>query len=202
MGARKQGRPRLHDDELRARLLAETLRIVAAEGPAAVSLRDVASRCATSTSAVYSLFGGKPGLLAVVHADVLTGFRATMQAVPATEEPLQDLVRLGHVYRDWAAQHPELRIVLATPLPGVDLDQTRWPTEPVEAAVRRSLTRGLLIGDPETLVDGYITTVHGFVDLEHRGIIPADRRERSFADLVEGWVRAHRGMTATRPQEP
>lgn len=190
------GRPRLHTNELRDSLLAETTRTVAASGVSAVSLRELATRCGTSTSAVYSLFGGKTGLLAAVHSEVLTRFRATMEAVPVTEDPLKDLMALAHAYRNWSTSHPELRIVLATSLPDAHLEQVRWPLEPVESAVRRALDDAVLSGDPDTLVDGYITTVHGFVDLDIKGLIPEDRRDRSFTDILQGWIRAHHGTTS------
>ena len=57
------GRPREHDEQTRAALLAAAEQIVADGGPAALSVRAVAEAAGTTTRAVYSLFGSKDGLL-------------------------------------------------------------------------------------------------------------------------------------------
>ncbi|WP_281445812.1 helix-turn-helix domain-containing protein, partial [Paenarthrobacter nicotinovorans] len=56
-------RPIVHDHLVQQRLLAVTAELVDREGPARVTLRDVATAAETSTSAIYSLFGGKAQLL-------------------------------------------------------------------------------------------------------------------------------------------
>ena len=56
-------RPKTHDDALRRRLLERAGELLSTEGPGAVSLRKIATDVNTSTTAVYSLFGGKPALL-------------------------------------------------------------------------------------------------------------------------------------------
>ena len=55
--------PRHHDEKLRLELIAEASKALAKGGPAAVSLRDISAACNTSTTAIYSLFGGKKQLL-------------------------------------------------------------------------------------------------------------------------------------------
>src|SRR5689334_460451 len=57
---RRMGRPRLHDDAVRSRLLEAASTVLAQDGVAGLTVRDVAARAGTSTSAVYSLFGGRP----------------------------------------------------------------------------------------------------------------------------------------------
>ena len=48
-------RPREYDDQLRLRLIEEAARLLADEGPAAVTTRRVATAVGTSTTAIYSL---------------------------------------------------------------------------------------------------------------------------------------------------
>ena len=57
------GRPRIHDEETAEALLDAAERIVAADGPDALSMRRVADQAGTTTRAVYSLFDSKEGLL-------------------------------------------------------------------------------------------------------------------------------------------
>jgi AcrR family transcriptional regulator len=56
-------RPRTHDAKLRIRLLDEAGRLLAKEGPSALTVRRLAERAETSPSAVYTLFGDKWGLV-------------------------------------------------------------------------------------------------------------------------------------------
>src|SRR6478609_8874148 len=57
------GRPRVHDEATAEALLDAAERIVAADGPEALSTRRVADQAGTTTRAVYSLFESKEGLL-------------------------------------------------------------------------------------------------------------------------------------------
>ena len=61
-------RSKIHDEALRVRLLDAAGALLAAEGPDALSVRRIATEVDTSTTAVYSLFGGKPGLLRALCA--------------------------------------------------------------------------------------------------------------------------------------
>ena len=54
-------RPKVHDAALRARLLECAGATLSTRGLAALSLRTLAADVGTSTTAVYALFGGKPG---------------------------------------------------------------------------------------------------------------------------------------------
>ncbi|WP_441402962.1 TetR/AcrR family transcriptional regulator [Arthrobacter sp. 2YAF22_2] len=96
-------RPIVHTESLRQELLAVTAELVDREGPARVTLRDVAAAARTSTTAVYSLFGGKSQLLTAV---VDNGFRSFHQSQLAAAAG--GLHALGMAYRAWAMQHQAL----------------------------------------------------------------------------------------------
>jgi AcrR family transcriptional regulator len=102
-------RPRTRDyDELRRDLLDAAGRLLAQEGPQALSTRRAAQEVGTSTTAVYNLFGGKAGLLRELF---LTGFGRLAQefaAVPRDGDPETDLMALGYAYRAAALANPHL----------------------------------------------------------------------------------------------
>ena len=96
-------RPTVYDSALRDRLLEVTAELVDRDGPARLALRDVARRAGTSTTAVYSLFGGKAELVGAVLDAGFASFAASQRA--ASDGGLR---ALGAAYREWAVGHPAL----------------------------------------------------------------------------------------------
>jgi AcrR family transcriptional regulator len=102
------GRPREHDESTAAALLEAAERAVEAAGVQAVSVRGVARDVGTTTRAVYSLFGSKDGLVVALGARAYELLGAAVAALPETDDPAQDLVDAGLVFRRFAREHPAL----------------------------------------------------------------------------------------------
>ncbi len=111
-------RPRTHDEQLRIRLVDEAGRLLSAEGPAALTTRRLADRAATSSSAVYSLFGDKGGLIRAMFS---VGFQRLVErfdAVHASSDPVADLLQLGWAFRANALANPHLYdLMFSCPFP-------------------------------------------------------------------------------------
>jgi AcrR family transcriptional regulator len=171
-------RPRVHDDELRQRLLDRTSRIVTESGVGSLSLRTLAAAESTSTSAVYSLFGGKPALLGALYEEAFSSFGAAQQAVDVTTDPHADLVALGWAYWDWALAHPLLYgVMFGGALAGFTPDvkqslRAATTITPLQSAVGRALSDGALTGDPETITLAIWAGVHGLVSLHLANCTP------------------------------
>ena len=69
--------PKTADPTVRVRLIEAAARILAEEGPGALTLRRVAAEVGTSTMAVYTHFGGMTELRRAVREQ---GFRAPRRA--------------------------------------------------------------------------------------------------------------------------
>src|SRR5437763_11704312 len=92
-----------HNPDLAVRLVDEAGRILARDGAAALTLRRLAAASGTSTMAVYTLYGDKPGLLRAMYRAGFERLGAALRAVSATsDDPLEALLALGHAYRDTA----------------------------------------------------------------------------------------------------
>ena len=99
-------------DEVGTHLLEAAAHLLASEGPAALTVRRIASDAGMSTMNVYSRFGGKQG---VVEHLFLRGFEllaAAMATVPLTDDPLADLSASGMAYRRFALEHTTLYAVM------------------------------------------------------------------------------------------
>jgi len=192
-------RPRTHDETLQRQLLETAAQILAAGGPPALNLRTLARAAGTSTSAVYSLFGGKSALLRAIYAEGFARLSRRLAAVEPSDDPAEDLVQLGLAYRASALQSPRLYPVMFGQSPaGLE------PGEPGRGAGREALgllaaavTRGVRAGvfpagSERRLTLAAWALAHGLVSLELNGLLPGGGSaeadyERILRDTVGGW---------------
>jgi AcrR family transcriptional regulator len=166
-------RPKLHDDALRIRLLDTAGALLTSEGPDALSLRRLAAAAGTSTSAVYALFGGKPGILRGLFIEAFTRFAAHLDTVTPSDDPLADLLALGRAYRASAQAAPHLyAMMFGSPVPGFepspqDYAHAEATFAPLLDTARRAVAAGLLRDvDPHLIATALWANVHGLVSLE------------------------------------
>jgi AcrR family transcriptional regulator len=189
-------RPKVHDEALRVRLLEHAGATLSTRGLAALSLRTLAAEVGTSTTAVYALFGGKPGLLEALHAEAFARLAAHLDAAVTGADPLEDLVALGRAYRESALADPHFYDVMfgGTLPPGERWRAAAAPIfRPVVRLVERAVDGGALRpgADPATISLALWATVHGLVSLHLRGLQPAGAPEQVFEvalrAAVAGW---------------
>jgi AcrR family transcriptional regulator len=156
---------------------------------------------------VYALFGGKPGLLAALHAEAFARLGARLDAVPLGADPVEDLVALGRAYRDAALADPHFyEVMFGGALPADE----RWCAvaapilRPVADVVQRAAAGGVLRPDldPATVSLALWATVHGLVSLHLRGLLPADAPapatvvDVALRAVVAGWLAAPAAVAA------
>lgn len=98
--------PRAADPAVRDRLVAVAAELLAGEGE--VTLRKVAAAAGTSTMAVYTHFDGMPGLWFAVRERAFGLLADRLAALPATDDPVADLVASGRCYVDVGVAEPAL----------------------------------------------------------------------------------------------
>jgi AcrR family transcriptional regulator len=201
-------RPKIHDDALRRRLLERAGELLSTEGPAAVSLRKIATDVNTSTTAVYSLFGGKPALLEALYDEAFSRFGAHLAAVPVTDDPVEDLLQVGLAYRRSALEDPRFYSVLYSKVvePTKEMSRAAGRTfAPVIKAVRRAVEQGLYRAeDPEQIAMSMWGIAHGLVSLELNGnlppgIDPAATYEIALRAHSRGWLAESGEAAAAKP---
>ena len=92
----------------RDELLAAAMRTVEAEGPEALRARKLTAEIGVSTMAVYTHFGGMPGLFETVVTEGLERFAAHVRQTPRTDDPMADLMSGGLAYAEFAVENPQL----------------------------------------------------------------------------------------------
>ncbi|MBZ2195917.1 TetR/AcrR family transcriptional regulator [Occultella gossypii] len=183
-------RPRTHDETLRTSLLEHASRALSATGPDGMSLRAVTAAAGTTTAAVYTLFGGRDGLIAAVVDEGFERFGRHLAAVPRTGDPGADLFALGLAYRESALADPHFyRVMFAADGVRRSKDTLAEPTFGVlRDAVARLPSDAVGEAGPEPMALRLWGLVHGLVSLELAGLLPGDEREH-----------AHRYAGALRP---
>ncbi|MBM7056044.1 TetR/AcrR family transcriptional regulator [Streptomyces durocortorensis] len=121
-----------HHGDLRRAILAAALDAIAAEGPAALSLRDLARRAGVSHAAPAHHFKDRTGLLTAVAAEGYALFADALAGAP-------DLRERGVAYVRFAATHPAHFQVMFQP----DLHR---PDDPDLLAARARATEALRAG--------------------------------------------------------
>ncbi|SDE31625.1 TetR/AcrR family transcriptional regulator [Glycomyces harbinensis] len=192
-------RPRKRDyDDLRRELIDAGGRLLAEEGPAALSTRRVAQATGTSTTAVYSLFGDKSGLVREMFLEGFERLAAAFAAVPRTGDPLADLLALGDAYRANARDNPHLyELMFGRPVPEFQPDpeagrRIRPTFDALVAACARCVETGAFAeADPHDIAVQLNAMAHGLCGLELRGALgDADEAtahwNRALASLVKG----------------
>ncbi|GAA2161556.1 MULTISPECIES: TetR/AcrR family transcriptional regulator [Glycomyces] len=192
-------RPRKRDYEtLRRELIDAGGRLLAEEGPAALSTRRVAQATGTSTTAVYNLFGDKAGLVREMFLEGFDRLTAAFAAVPRTGDPAADLLALGDAYRANARDNPHLyELMFGRPVPefrpDAEAGRRIQPTfDALIAACARCVEAGAFApAEPYAIAVQLNAMAHGLASLELRGALgdveEADAHwKRAYASLFKG----------------
>ena len=199
------GRPKEHDQHTAAALLAAGERAVAQGGLEALSVRGVAAEAATTTRAVYSLFGSRDGLIAALGAHTYDLLRAALERLPQTADPQADMVEAGLMFRRFALEHPALfSIGIQRTLASSELwPQFRAAANDALAVLSRRLARlqenDLLAG--RTVRDAttqFHALCEGLAALELREALPAEDAERIWRDALTALIA---GLATAPPRQ-
>jgi AcrR family transcriptional regulator len=161
--------------ELRDRILAVALDLLAAVGPSGFTTRSLAARADTSASALYELFRDKAGVVRELYFE---GFRQLSMSLPALTEgsdPVADLWNLATAYRRFVRANRELAdIMFARPFadfsPGPQELVAAGPvTQLLAGRVRRCVEGGRLRGDETDIAHVLEAVLQGMAFAEASG---------------------------------
>jgi AcrR family transcriptional regulator len=165
---------------VRVRLLEGAARLLAEEGPSALTLRRVAAEADTSTMAVYTHFGSMPDLADAVIGEGFARLAALLAAVPRTDDAINDLVGLSNAYLTHARQNPHLYAVMFgsaslgrhRPRTVDERDRGRYTFEEIVQTARRAVEQGRLRpAEPLAIATQLWTAMHGYVMLDVGGYL-------------------------------
>jgi AcrR family transcriptional regulator len=195
-------RPRIHDEQLRVSLVETAARLLADEGPHALTTRRVAGEVGTSTTAIYSLLGSKNELVRAMYLEGFGRLAAAQDAVVRTDDPMQDLCALGQAYFDNGVANPYLYEVMFhcpvaefTPEPD-DVTFALGTLQDVVVIAQRCIDAGLFVGDAEDIAVEVWSVVHGVTSLVIAGMLDSAEARRRLRHLMGVVVSGYRAQAA------
>lgn len=199
------------DAVVRRGLLELAARLLADEGPQALTLRTLAKQANCSTKVVYTLFGGKNGLSEGLKIEGFGRLRFAVERERRRHrDPVNALLPVMMTYRGFAlAQRSLFRVMFGNALPEhVPTDhsrqQARLALGAVESAVAQA--RAALGQETKDVREAAVrlwAAVHGPVTLELEGIPPFDTDGERLAKLAVTDVLVGlrlRPILSTRPE--
>lgn len=203
------GRLKERTPELRDRVLEAAIAILEADGFGAFTARRVAASAATSTAAVYELFGDKARLVREIFFGGFRMLSERLARLPETHDPRADLVAVVGELRAFGRDHPVLAKVLFS-RPFADFDP--GPEEAAAGAavrefivgrVRRGIEAGLLVGHETDIAHVLMAMVQGLARQERAGWLgtsraSVNRRWALATEAILSGLGTHADMTGRR----
>ncbi|MCO1655130.1 TetR/AcrR family transcriptional regulator [Pseudonocardia sp. S2-4] len=188
--------PKTAPPEVRAALVERAATMLARREP--VTLRSVVAGTGASTMAVYTHFGGMPGLWRAVRQEGFERLAARLATVAPTDDPVHDVVALGAAYVANAVAHPHLYRAMFDE--AADLDD-RSVADGGLAALVAAAERARAAGrfapdcDPEQLALRYWASGHGLTTLVLTGVLPREV-------LLAQWPRIAKALFVDAGDDP
>lgn len=164
-------------------------RILAAEGPNALSTRRLAAEAGTSTMAVYSRFGSMDELRRAVRAEGFTRLASQLDALAPTDDAVADLAAGGLTYLTSGLASPELyRAMFTDRPPAGDDDAGAGIFQRLTNDVTRCITAGRFQPTEPSLIPAWAgeiwTMRHGIVTLALSELLPTQQVQFLLADMT------------------
>jgi AcrR family transcriptional regulator len=175
--------PKVADPAVRSALIETAARLLATEGPEALTLRRLADEVGTSTMAVYTHFGGMPELRRALRREGFARLADFLDGVARTRDPVADLIALGYAYFQNAVTNPHLYRAMfmehgvepADVVIGVETFET------LVGAVQRCIeTARVRLTDAVAVATHLWALTHGIAMLHLAGFLSVDQALDSF----------------------
>jgi len=170
-------------------VLAAAATIIARDGVAGLTMRGLAEAIGSSTQAIYTRYGGKPGLLVALAAAGAAALGDRLAAVPETLSPGARVVAIAEAYCAYATANPAVFELMF----GATRDRAG---EALLTGALHPLRRAVTaMGLDITMADAVWAAAHGTTLLYLRERLSADQAQAALS-------RAVAALTATTVPEP
>lgn len=167
--------PRTASAAVRIALVERAAEMLARREP--VTLRALVEGTGASTMAVYTHFGGMPGLWCAVRQEGFTRLAERLANVTPTQDPVRDLTALGAAYVANALANPHLyRAMFDAEADLENPDAAAASFDALVSCARRARERGRFAAscDAQALATQFWAVGHGLTMLVLTGVLPRE----------------------------
>jgi len=164
--------PRPQSPDVRRALIDRAAALLARREP--VTLASLVKGCGVSTMAVYTYFGGMPGLWSAVRQEGFTRLGDRLATVRRGRDPVRNLAALGVGYVENALANPDLyRVMFDSMFEVADPASAAAGLEPLVEGTRRAQAAGRFDPalDSYEVAMRYWATGHGVTSLAVTGVL-------------------------------
>ena len=181
--------PRRADVDVQRAIVERAAGMLARREP--LTLRALVEGTGRSTMAVYTHFGGMPGLRSAVRQEGFTLLAARLARVPKARDPVRHVAALGAAYLAHALAHPDLYHAM------FDAEADLLDAEAADAsfgvlvgAVTRAREAGRVRAatNPQVLATQIWAGGHGLAMLTLSGVLPVEAAAALGPDMVQTLV--------------
>jgi AcrR family transcriptional regulator len=169
-------------------LVEAAARVLAEEGPAALTSRRLAAEIGSSTMAVFSRFQSMAEIRWAVREEGFARLDARLDALPASDDPVADLVAAGVVFFVNGVANPHLYRAMFLDRPPEDDNLGAGTFERLVALVRRCVTAGRFPAAQESLVPVWAAQMwsmrHGMVTMTVAELLPSEQARFVLDDMT------------------
>ena len=181
--------PRRADADAQRAIVERAAGMLARREP--LTLRALVEGTGRSTMAVYTYFGGMPGLRSAVRQEGFTRLAERLARVPASRDPVRHVAALGAAYVAHALAHPDLyRAMFDADVDLLDSEAADASFGVLVGAVTRARDAGRVRAatDPQALATQIWAGGHGLAMLTISGVLPREAVEGLGPGMVETLV--------------
>lgn len=177
-------------EELVKKVINLAAEVLDREGHEALTVRRIAQESNASTQLIYTLFGGKFGLVDGLYQEGFQRMATFLRSKEDLSDPRKNLETLLRGYREFAFRNKAFFSIMFTrPVaeytpPKESLDKAFSALGILVEAIKRCQTRGDLPGDPLYLARLLWSRVHGVVSLELIGHLWDQSGDRIYEELI------------------
>jgi AcrR family transcriptional regulator len=170
-------------------MLVETAaRVLAEEGPAALTSRRLAAEIGSSTMAVFSRFQSMAEIRWAVREEGFARLNARLDALPASDDPVADLVAAGVVFFASGVANHHLYRAMFLDRPPEDDNLGAATFERLVALIRRCVAAGRFPAAQESLVPVWAAQMwsmrHGLVTMTVAELLPDEQARFVLDDMT------------------
>jgi AcrR family transcriptional regulator len=180
--------PRSADPRVRTKLIEAAARLLAEEGPGALTSRRLAAEIGTSTMAVFTRFQNMADVRRAVREEGFARLDARLDALPETDDPVADLVAAGEAFfASGVANHHLYRAMFLDPPPEDD-NLGAGTYERLASLVGRCVSAGRFVAERDVLEQVWAAQMwsmrHGMVTMTVAGLLPDEQARFVLNDMT------------------